>query len=158
MVRESLITALSAYAHAQFFPLPVSFLAEGGGGGGGSARGGVDLPGRATMISFLGTRSDFLGKTPCERKNAEEADRIYETIDKRVDTRRRRRREAAQLEAMKKESEERPSIGDQFADLNGKHAVSAVNKATKCTAFSVCFLCRGVRARRKIEIWSGWAL
>ncbi|CAM9724783.1 unnamed protein product, partial [Discosporangium mesarthrocarpum] len=40
-------------------------------------------------------------------------------IDEHVDTRRKRRREVAQLEAMKKAREDRPKISDQFADLKG---------------------------------------
>ncbi|CAN0336417.1 unnamed protein product, partial [Ectocarpus sp. 12 AP-2014] len=42
-----------------------------------------------------------------------------QAIDEHVDTRRKRRREEAQVEAMKKEREERPKISDQFADLKG---------------------------------------
>lgn len=40
-----------------------------------------------------------------------------QAIDEHVDTRRKRRREEAQVEAMKKERQERPKISDQFADL-----------------------------------------
>lgn len=40
-----------------------------------------------------------------------------QAIDEHVDTRRKRRREEAHVEAMKKEREERPKISDQFADL-----------------------------------------
>ena len=43
--------------------------------------------------------------------------RSAQAIDEHVDTRRKRRREEAQIEAMKKEREERPKISDQFADL-----------------------------------------
>lgn len=43
--------------------------------------------------------------------------RSIQAIDEHVDTRRKRRREEAQVEAMKKEREERPKISDQFADL-----------------------------------------
>lgn len=43
--------------------------------------------------------------------------RRTQAIDEHVDTRRKRRREAAQIEAMKKEREDRPKISDQFADL-----------------------------------------
>lgn len=42
---------------------------------------------------------------------------VIQAIDEHVDTRRKRRREEAHVEAMKKEREERPKISDQFADL-----------------------------------------
>ena len=46
-----------------------------------------------------------------------EADRIYEAIDERMDSRRKRAREEKLIETMKKYREERPKISDQFADL-----------------------------------------
>ncbi|KAJ8601098.1 hypothetical protein CTAYLR_007845 [Chrysophaeum taylorii] len=47
----------------------------------------------------------------------QEADRIYEAIDERMDSRRKRAREEKLLETMKRYREERPKISDQFADL-----------------------------------------
>ncbi|KAH8098417.1 hypothetical protein JL720_1360 [Aureococcus anophagefferens] len=46
-----------------------------------------------------------------------EADRIYEAIDERMDSRRKRAREEKLIETMKKYREQRPKISDQFADL-----------------------------------------
>jgi pre-mRNA-processing factor 6 len=47
----------------------------------------------------------------------EEADRIYEEIDKIMDERRRARREAKEREEMKRYHKQRPKIQQQFADL-----------------------------------------
>ncbi|EEY56427.1 pre-mRNA-processing factor, putative [Phytophthora infestans T30-4] len=46
-----------------------------------------------------------------------EADDIYEQVDERMDSRRKRRREIRQLEELKKARKEMPKISDQFADL-----------------------------------------
>ncbi|KUF82716.1 hypothetical protein AM588_10000433 [Phytophthora nicotianae] len=46
-----------------------------------------------------------------------EADDIYEQVDERMDSRRKRRRELKQLEELKKSRKEMPKISDQFADL-----------------------------------------
>jgi pre-mRNA-processing factor 6 len=46
-----------------------------------------------------------------------EADRIYESIDERMDSQRKRRREQQMLEDAKKNRNNRPKIGEQFADL-----------------------------------------
>jgi pre-mRNA-processing factor 6 len=54
----------------------------------------------------------------------EEADRIYEDIDKKMDERRRARREAREKEELEKYRKERPKIQQQFADL--KRGLSAV--------------------------------
>ncbi|KAJ3553871.1 hypothetical protein NM688_g3392 [Phlebia brevispora] len=47
----------------------------------------------------------------------EEADLIYEQVDKNMDARRRRRREARENEELAKHRAERPKIQQQFADL-----------------------------------------
>ena len=46
-----------------------------------------------------------------------EADKIYESIDEHMDGRHKRRREQQMLEDQKKTRNDRPKIGDQFADL-----------------------------------------
>jgi pre-mRNA-processing factor 6 len=46
-----------------------------------------------------------------------EADRIYESVDERMDSQRKRRREQQMLEDAKKNRNNRPKIGEQFADL-----------------------------------------
>eukprot|EP00628_Pelagophyceae_sp_CCMP2097_P003699 CAMPEP_0184088358 /NCGR_PEP_ID=MMETSP0974-20121125/6184_1 /TAXON_ID=483370 /ORGANISM="non described non described, Strain CCMP2097" /LENGTH=1023 /DNA_ID=CAMNT_0026391069 /DNA_START=75 /DNA_END=3143 /DNA_ORIENTATION=+ len=58
----------------------------------------------------------FNDGSPYEHDDAE-ADQIYEAIDERMDSRRKRKREEKLLETMKKYREERPKISDQFADL-----------------------------------------
>ncbi|KAJ3045896.1 hypothetical protein HDV00_006162 [Rhizophlyctis rosea] len=56
----------------------------------------------------------------------EEADRIYEEVDKKMDERRRARREAREKEELERYRKERPKIQQQFADLKrGLAAVSA---------------------------------
>ncbi|KAF1335881.1 Pre-mrna-processing factor, partial [Globisporangium splendens] len=54
--------------------------------------------------------------TPYDQDDRE-ADDIYESIDERMDSRRKRRREVKMLEELKKARQERPKISDQFADL-----------------------------------------
>jgi pre-mRNA-processing factor 6 len=46
-----------------------------------------------------------------------EADRIYEAVDERMDSRRKRRRDIQMIDELKKTRSERPKIADQFADL-----------------------------------------
>jgi pre-mRNA-processing factor 6 len=47
----------------------------------------------------------------------EEADRIWESVDERMESRRRSKREAAEAEAAAKERARNPKIQTQFADL-----------------------------------------
>lgn len=47
----------------------------------------------------------------------EEADRIYEAVDAKIDERRRAKREAREREEAEKLLKERPTIQSQFADL-----------------------------------------
>ncbi|KAF7791453.1 hypothetical protein EIP86_002469 [Pleurotus ostreatoroseus] len=54
----------------------------------------------------------------------EEADQIYEQVDKNMDARRRKRREARENEELAKHRAERPKIQQQFADL--KRGLSVV--------------------------------
>ncbi|TPX70333.1 hypothetical protein SpCBS45565_g01731 [Spizellomyces sp. 'palustris'] len=53
----------------------------------------------------------------------EEADRIYEEVDMKMDERRRARREAREREELEKYRKERPKIQQQFADLKRGLAV-----------------------------------
>jgi len=62
------------------------------------------------------SESLFARGTPYEEDDVE-ADLIYEAIDERMDSRRKRRREIQMLEQMKKNRNNRPKIADQFADL-----------------------------------------
>jgi pre-mRNA-processing factor 6 len=57
----------------------------------------------------------------------EEADRIYDEVDKNMDARRRARREAREREEMDKFRRENPKLQQQFADL--KRGLSAVTDA-----------------------------
>ncbi|KAL4171204.1 hypothetical protein KRP22_009302 [Phytophthora ramorum] len=54
--------------------------------------------------------------TPYDQDD-QEADDVYEQVDERMDSRRKRRREIRQLEELKKARKEMPKISDQFADL-----------------------------------------
>ncbi|KAI8824841.1 PRP1 splicing factor, N-terminal-domain-containing protein [Fimicolochytrium jonesii] len=56
----------------------------------------------------------------------EEADRIYEEVDAKMDERRRARREAREREELEKYRKERPKIQQQFADL--KRGLAAVSE------------------------------
>ncbi|CAM9150782.1 unnamed protein product, partial [Ectocarpus fasciculatus] len=58
----------------------------------------------------------FSAGTPYDEDDAE-ADRIYEAIDDRMDSQRKRRREEQMLKDMQKDRNNRPKIADQFADL-----------------------------------------
>lgn len=73
---------------------------------------------------FSGYGGDSLAfDTPYDQEDLE-ADRIYEAIDYRMDSRRKRRREEKQQEISKANRNNRPKIGDQFADL--KRELSSV--------------------------------
>jgi pre-mRNA-processing factor 6 len=58
----------------------------------------------------------FSRGTPYDEDDVE-ADKIYDAVDERMDSQRKRRREMKMLEDMKKNRNQRPKIGDQFADL-----------------------------------------
>jgi len=58
----------------------------------------------------------FGGETPYDDDDRE-ADNIYQAIDDRMDSRRKRRREEKLLETLQKARAQRPKAGDQFADL-----------------------------------------
>lgn len=109
-------------------------LPPGAGGRGGAGRGsgtaGLGGFGRATdenedFGDYSETNYDkFSGyagaglfqNTPYDQDDRE-ADDIYEAVDERMDSRRKRRREVKMLEELKKARQERPKISDQFADL-----------------------------------------
>ncbi|KAF5360482.1 hypothetical protein D9756_005026 [Leucocoprinus leucothites] len=57
----------------------------------------------------------------------EEADKIYDTVDQAMDSRRKQRREAREQEELSKHRAERPKIQQQFADL--KRGLAAVSDA-----------------------------
>ena len=56
------------------------------------------------------------GKDPYD-KDDEEADQIYESIDKRMDEKRKDRREKRLMEELERYRHERPKIQQQFSDL-----------------------------------------
>lgn len=62
------------------------------------------------------TGTGLFQDTPYD-KDDEEADTLYEMIDERMDSRRKRRREMKILQEVKKARQERPKIADQFLDL-----------------------------------------
>lgn len=70
----------------------------------------------ANFDKFSGYGGALFENAPYEADD-QEADRIYEAIDERMDSRRKRAREEKLLASMKKYREERPKISDQFADL-----------------------------------------
>ena len=68
------------------------------------------------MFQFEGYGGSICGKDPYD-KDDEEADMIYESIDKRMDERRREHREKLLQKEIEKFRKERPKIQQQFSDL-----------------------------------------
>jgi pre-mRNA-processing factor 6 len=110
---------------------PPGYVAGGGRGMGMLARGQGELSGKQAEsdgdkgdysesnydeFSGYGGGSMFSANTPYDEDDAE-ADRIYEAIDERMDSQRKRRREEQMLKDMQKDRNHRPKIADQFADL-----------------------------------------
>ena len=54
-------------------------------------------------------------------KDDEEADMVYEAVDKRMDEKRKERRERKFQEEVEKYRQERPKIQQQFSDLKVKN-------------------------------------
>lgn len=67
-------------------------------------------------LQFTGYGGSLCAKDPYD-KDDEEADAIYEEIDKRMDDKRRERRELKLKEELEKYRQERPKIQQQFSDL-----------------------------------------
>ena len=75
----------------------------------------------ANFDEFNGYGGSLFGNAPYE-KDDEEADMIYDSIDRRLDERRKERRELNFQEEVRKVREERPKIQQQFSDLKRKLA------------------------------------
>ncbi|KAK3087474.1 hypothetical protein FSP39_006402 [Pinctada imbricata] len=75
----------------------------------------VDLN-EANFDEFAGYGGSLCAKDPYD-KDDEEADAIYEEIDKRMDEKRKERREMKLKEELEKYRQERPKIQQQFSDL-----------------------------------------
>lgn len=69
-----------------------------------------------STLQFTGYGGSLCAKDPYD-KDDEEADAIYEEIDKRMDDKRRERRELKLKEELEKYRQERPKIQQQFSDL-----------------------------------------
>lgn len=109
----------------QFGPAPVGYQAGRGRGMGDLARDQGEVAGGDTdrgdysesnYDEFSGYSGSIATNTPYDEDDVE-ADRIYEAIDERMDSRHKRRREMQMLENLKKSKTDRPKIADQFADL-----------------------------------------
>ncbi|XP_041360586.1 LOW QUALITY PROTEIN: pre-mRNA-processing factor 6-like [Gigantopelta aegis] len=70
----------------------------------------------ANFDEFAGYGGSLCNKDPYD-KDDEEADAIYEAIDKRMDEKRRERREEKLRQELEKFRQERPKIQQQFSDL-----------------------------------------
>ncbi|XP_033726483.1 pre-mRNA-processing factor 6-like [Pecten maximus] len=70
----------------------------------------------ANFDEFAGYGGSLCSKDPYD-KDDEEADAIYEAVDKRMDEKRRERREIKLKEELEKYRQERPKIQQQFSDL-----------------------------------------
>jgi pre-mRNA-processing factor 6 len=120
------------YSEPNFGQAPAGYIAGRGRGMGELARDQNELSSR--QIQQETDRSDYSESnydefsgyserlfsrgtgTPYEEDD-HEADRIYEAIDERIESRRKRNREIQLLDSMKKTRTSRPTIADQFADL-----------------------------------------
>jgi len=106
---------------ADFGQAPAGYVAGAGRGAGGLLGKKPEDAERSDLSEtnydqFSGYSQSLFNDTPYDRDD-EEADRIYEAIDTRMDSRRKKRRESKMLEAIKKFRQEKPKISDQFVDL-----------------------------------------
>lgn len=68
------------------------------------------------LLQFSGYGGSLFASAPYEADDRE-ADEIYDTIDTRMDSRRKLRREKKFQEEVEKFRQERPKIQQQFSDL-----------------------------------------
>ncbi|KAL2915099.1 U4/U6 x U5 tri-snRNP complex subunit Prp1 [Polyrhizophydium stewartii] len=99
--------------------------AGGEGGGQGAGGGGGDDDNNAERFQDPDQETGLFNTAPYEADD-EEADRIYEAIDQKMDERRRARREAREQEELERYRRERPKIQQQFQDL--KRGLSAMTE------------------------------
>ena len=74
-------------------------------------------------MQFSGYAGNLFSSGPYE-KDDEEADQVYEGVDRKMDERRKQYREQREREELEKFREERPKIQQMFSDL--KRKLSAV--------------------------------
>lgn len=79
-----------------------------------------------SAIQFSGYGGNLFASAPYE-KDDEEADVIYESLDRRMDERRKQYREHRAREELEKFREERPKIQQMFSDLKRKLGVVRKN-------------------------------
>mmetsp|Transcript_40439 Transcript_40439/g.41250 ORF Transcript_40439/g.41250 Transcript_40439/m.41250 type:complete len:969 (+) Transcript_40439:134-3040(+) len=114
----------------QFGVAPVGYVAGRGRGMGDLARDQGDAPqvkpstdddrgdySESNYDEFAGYSEKLFSRGTPYEEDDEEADIIYEAVDDRMDSRRKRRRELQMVEDMKRNRNNRPKIADQFADL-----------------------------------------
>lgn len=70
----------------------------------------------ASILQFAGYGGSLFASAPYEADDRE-ADEIYETIDDRMDSRRKVRREKKFQDEIERYRQERPKIQQQFSDL-----------------------------------------
>ena len=77
-------------------------------------------------LQFSGYGGSLCSKDPYDKDDAE-ADAIYETVDRRMDEKRKERREEKLKHDIEKFRQERPKIQQQFSDLKvGRRLFSVV--------------------------------
>nr|CAB3265193.1 pre-mRNA-processing factor 6 [Phallusia mammillata] len=76
----------------------------------------------ANYDEFTGYAGNLFASGPYE-KDDEEADHIYDTVDRKMDERRKQYRERREREELERFREERPKIQQMFSDLKRKLAV-----------------------------------
>ena len=124
----------------QFGQAPVGYVAGRGRGMGELARDQGELSQRqmqqeqdrgdyseSNYDEFSGY-SETLFKGGTYEEDDVEADRIYEAVDERMDSRRKRRRELQKMDELRKNRSDRPKIADQFADLKRDLATVSVEQ------------------------------
>mmetsp|Transcript_12346 Transcript_12346/g.16002 ORF Transcript_12346/g.16002 Transcript_12346/m.16002 type:complete len:947 (+) Transcript_12346:35-2875(+) len=137
-----------------FGQAPAGYVAGAGRGSGGFGEAkpnadainadGADFS-ETNYDAFSGFGGSLFANTQYD-KDDEEADRIWESVEKRMDEKRKRQREAKSKRAEEKLRKTRPKIADQFADL--KSELSSVRQEEWD---SIPEASTGVRNRRQVE-------
>lgn len=107
---------------------------------------------RISLVFFCCYQSCLAGSlfaNATYEKDDEEADKIWESVDKKLEEKRKRHRERKEQEEREKQRKIRPKIADQFADL--KQELATV-KAEEWDAIPEAST--GVRTRRRIETYT----
>lgn len=92
---------------------------------------------------FSGYSGSLFSKDPYDKDDAE-ADAIYESIDKRMDEKRKEYREKRLKEDLERYRQERPKIQQQFSDLK-RNLVNVIGKLCSFVCLSPKNVCMNSR-------------